>query len=164
MVEQDGGHDVAIRTPCRSSADGRGTVDASPGDGSRSRRCGGLPSGGIQVPRPGHVGGRAGAGQSSAVRTEHLRALPAADRRGDEFAIILEALIADADARGTAERVIDQVQQPIDVDGSPARVSASVGIAVHQHNAGADDTLRRADAAMYAAKAAGKNRYVEATA
>lgn len=83
---------------------------------------------------------------------------------GDEFAIILEALTAEADARGTAERVIDRIHQPIDVDGTPATVSASVGIAVHQPGTSADDTLRHADAAMYAAKSAGKNRYVEATA
>jgi GGDEF domain-containing protein len=59
--------------------------------------------------------------------------------------------------------VIDAVQQPIDIDGIPATVSASVGIAFNRTGANADDILRDADAAMYAAKAAGKNRFVEST-
>ncbi|WP_433824603.1 diguanylate cyclase domain-containing protein [Actinoplanes sp. CA-015351] len=81
---------------------------------------------------------------------------------GDEFAIILEGLADDVAARPTAERVIAVVQQPIDIDGEPALVSASVGIAVNRPGVDAEDILREADAAMYAAKAAGKNRYVEA--
>jgi diguanylate cyclase (GGDEF)-like protein len=82
---------------------------------------------------------------------------------GDEFAIILESLATEEDARIAATRVIAEVQQPIDVDGVPAGVSASVGIAVNSdENAGPDDMIRLADAAMYSAKKAGKNRYAEA--
>ncbi|WP_051800073.1 diguanylate cyclase domain-containing protein [Catenuloplanes japonicus] len=81
---------------------------------------------------------------------------------GDEFAIILEDLASAADARPTAQRVIDVLCEPIDVGGVPARVSASVGIAVSSPGAGAADILRDADTAMYAAKTAGKNRYAEA--
>jgi GGDEF domain-containing protein len=44
---------------------------------------------------------------------------------------------------------------------SQRRVSASVGIAIDRTGADADDLLRDADTARYAAKAAGKNRYVE---
>ncbi len=81
---------------------------------------------------------------------------------GDEFAIILEGLTDPTDARNTAERVIDVVQQPINLGSDSAAVSASIGIAVHHPGTSADDLLRHADTAMYAAKAAGKNRYVEA--
>ncbi|GAA2524429.1 diguanylate cyclase domain-containing protein [Winogradskya humida] len=81
---------------------------------------------------------------------------------GDEFAIIIESLTGIADARPTAERVIGVVQEPIDIDGLPARVSASVGIAVNHPGASADDIIREADAAMYTAKTGGKNQYAEA--
>ena len=72
---------------------------------------------------------------------------------GDEFAIVLEDLASAADARPTAQRVVDAVQEPIDIDGMPARVSASVGIAVNSPGATAADLIRDADTAMYAAKA-----------
>ncbi|GAA2530739.1 diguanylate cyclase domain-containing protein [Winogradskya humida] len=81
---------------------------------------------------------------------------------GDEFAIIIESLTGIADARPTAERIIGVVQEPIDIDGTPAQVSASVGIAVNHPGVSADDLIREADAAMYTAKTSGKNRYAEA--
>ncbi|WP_275422744.1 diguanylate cyclase domain-containing protein [Paractinoplanes tereljensis] len=82
---------------------------------------------------------------------------------GDEFAAVLESLTGIADARAAAERVVADIQQPIDITGVPARVSASVGVAVHQPGMSVDDLIRAADAAMYAAKAAGKNRYLLAS-
>ncbi|MEU4240414.1 sensor domain-containing diguanylate cyclase [Actinoplanes sp. NPDC026619] len=83
---------------------------------------------------------------------------------GDEFAAVLESLTGIDDAQIAAERVIADIRQPIDITGVPAVVSASVGIAVHHPGATADDLIRDADAAMYAAKAAGKNRYLMAGA
>ncbi|MCY1137129.1 sensor domain-containing diguanylate cyclase [Actinoplanes sp. Pm04-4] len=79
---------------------------------------------------------------------------------GDEFAVILEDIESPADARSAAERVIAGVRAPIDVNGEEARVSASIGIAVSDRDSTADDLVGQADAAMYAAKNAGKNRYV----
>jgi diguanylate cyclase (GGDEF)-like protein len=81
---------------------------------------------------------------------------------GDEFAVILDDLATSAAARETAERLIDDVQNPIDVGGAYAHVSASIGIAISRPGAVPDDLVREADTAMYAAKMAGKNRYVEA--
>ncbi|MFG1922731.1 diguanylate cyclase domain-containing protein [Cryptosporangium sp. NPDC048952] len=81
---------------------------------------------------------------------------------GDEFAIILEGLTAAADARRTAERVIAELQAPIDVEGAQAQISASIGIVISGAGTDADELIREADAAMYTAKNAGKNRYVEA--
>jgi diguanylate cyclase (GGDEF)-like protein len=78
---------------------------------------------------------------------------------GDEFAAVLESLVGIAEARAAAERIIADVREPIDVGGVPAVVSASIGVAIHRPGAGADDVIREADAAMYSAKAAGKNRY-----
>ncbi|GAB2575958.1 hypothetical protein Aab01nite_13710 [Paractinoplanes abujensis] len=81
---------------------------------------------------------------------------------GDEFAILLEEIVDVADAYTAAERIVADVREPIDIAGVPAHVSTSVGIAVHRRGTFAADLLREADAAMYAAKAAGKNRYVMA--
>ncbi|SHN47641.1 diguanylate cyclase domain-containing protein [Cryptosporangium aurantiacum] len=81
---------------------------------------------------------------------------------GDEFAILLEGCTTTDAARVTAERVIAEVRAPIDLAGTPAHVSASIGIAVSHPGDTADDLVRVADAAMYSAKDAGKNRYVEA--
>ncbi|GAB7046355.1 hypothetical protein JCM9534A_14810 [Catenuloplanes indicus JCM 9534] len=79
---------------------------------------------------------------------------------GDEYAIILESLTGADDARVAAERVIAEVQAPIALkDGTAVGVSASVGIAVNQPGASADDIIRDADTAMYTAKTAGKNRF-----
>ncbi len=79
---------------------------------------------------------------------------------GDEFAVILEDVTSAADAQAVAERIITGVQAPIDVTGTPAHVSTSIGIAVSRAGLTADDLIRQADTAMYAAKTAGKNRYV----
>jgi diguanylate cyclase (GGDEF)-like protein len=83
---------------------------------------------------------------------------------GDEFAVLLDALADAGAARTAAERIIADVQQPIDITGIPVTVSVSIGVAVHEPGGtgSADDVLRDADAAMYAAKATGKNRYVSA--
>ncbi|TQS44061.1 diguanylate cyclase domain-containing protein [Cryptosporangium phraense] len=81
---------------------------------------------------------------------------------GDEFAILLEGLTTPVNARTAAERVIADVQAPILIDGAPAHVSASIGIAIGGPGDDADDLIREADAAMYEAKSAGKNCYVEA--
>ncbi|HEX9530028.1 MAG TPA: EAL domain-containing protein [Acidimicrobiales bacterium] len=78
---------------------------------------------------------------------------------GDEFAILLEQAEADA-AILVAQRVINRLRAPFVVAGTPIVVNGSVGIA-HGSTAGAsaEDLMRRADLAMYAAKARGKNRY-----
>ncbi|MBU2664763.1 diguanylate cyclase [Actinoplanes bogorensis] len=81
---------------------------------------------------------------------------------GDEFAVILEGVSVPDDVRTAAERVIAEVRAPIDIAGGPARVSASIGIALSGSGATADDLMREADSAMYAAKNAGKDRYVAA--
>jgi diguanylate cyclase (GGDEF)-like protein len=43
-------------------------------------------------------------------------------------------------------------------DATDPRTTFSAGIAVHRSNESVDDTLKRADAALYAAKDAGRNR------
>jgi diguanylate cyclase (GGDEF)-like protein len=75
---------------------------------------------------------------------------------GDEFALLV-GLGADGDGRRLAERVLDLLAQPVVVAGVQIRMQASAGIA-ESDGSGVTivELLRRADVAMYAAKAAGK--------
>jgi len=83
---------------------------------------------------------------------------------GDEFVIVLTQ-VDDADAaREAAGRVVDSLRQPIPLaGGGTARIGASVGIAMCC-TAGEtlDSLLKKADAALYAAKREGKSTYREA--
>lgn len=81
---------------------------------------------------------------------------------GDEFVIVCPGLADRGGAERLGDRLRKSVGQPIDVDGEPALVSASIGVSLVQ--AGPDlDTeaaIGRADTAMYEAKAAGRNATV----
>jgi diguanylate cyclase (GGDEF)-like protein/PAS domain S-box-containing protein len=78
---------------------------------------------------------------------------------GDEFVVLLESISAPPIVDDVANRILDIVRQPFMLHGRNVRISASVGIAVSE---GASSTpgslLRDADIAMYAAKAAGRDR------
>ncbi len=86
---------------------------------------------------------------------------------GDEFTILLENLRTPQDAARVAERVRLAVAQAIGYQGHELTTTASIGIVACGGGAGgqttryetAKDLLRDADAAMYKAKAAGKDRY-----
>ncbi|CAB3746352.1 membrane protein [Burkholderia sp. MSh2] len=78
---------------------------------------------------------------------------------GDEF--VLVANVGDpADAAAIAEKLIGAIQQPFDVANHTLRVSTSIGIALYPFNGTRQqDLLTNADAAMYHAKASGRNAY-----
>jgi diguanylate cyclase (GGDEF)-like protein len=79
---------------------------------------------------------------------------------GDEFTIILPYLDDDVSARRLAERIIESLNRPFVIDGVPARVGASIGIAFFpQHGLKPDALMARADDALYAAKGAGRNTF-----
>jgi diguanylate cyclase (GGDEF)-like protein/PAS domain S-box-containing protein len=79
---------------------------------------------------------------------------------GDEFAVLLER-VTDADAAGgVAARILDTLHQPFGLNGRTIPIKASLGAAVGRPGTDdADELLRNADVAMYAAKAGGKDRY-----
>jgi diguanylate cyclase (GGDEF)-like protein len=80
---------------------------------------------------------------------------------GDEFLVLVEGSTLDAGPELVAERLLDVLRQPYDVNGAagrPLTLTASVGIAVGAR-ASADEIVRDADLALYDAKAAGRNRY-----
>jgi len=78
---------------------------------------------------------------------------------GDEFAIIIEGEDSSQRARTLAEHMFAFFQEPMVFGGRIAPMAVSIGI-VDVVNDGADskEILRRADVAMYAAKANGRNR------
>jgi diguanylate cyclase (GGDEF)-like protein/PAS domain S-box-containing protein len=79
---------------------------------------------------------------------------------GDEFAILLENVRDDDEARIVAERITRTMRQPIHVGDETVVTGVSIGIArPHFESDGADEMLRNADVAMYSAKSAGKGRY-----
>jgi diguanylate cyclase (GGDEF)-like protein len=76
---------------------------------------------------------------------------------GDEFVMLLPAAgIAEVKAR--ADAVLATLRRPVEVSGHTLHVTASVGIRRLAPPAGPDELLSDADLALYAAKAAGKDR------
>ncbi len=79
---------------------------------------------------------------------------------GDEFVIILEGLRGEAEPQFVARKILAQIAHVFDIDGRHLDVSTSVGIAFHRQGVtSASELLARADAALYEAKAAGRNTY-----
>ena len=80
---------------------------------------------------------------------------------GEEFAIIMPGAGRLA-ARAIGERLRRQVMNAVlEIPNGKLKLTASVGLAtLRDADAGIDDLLRRADDALYAAKAAGRNRLV----
>lgn len=76
---------------------------------------------------------------------------------GDEFAI-LQVRVGDAGrALRLAQRALESVSEPIEIEGHAVRVGLSIGIALcPQHGSTTDGLMRKADAALYAAKAGGR--------
>jgi diguanylate cyclase (GGDEF)-like protein/PAS domain S-box-containing protein len=91
-----------------------------------------------------------------AVRHTDLVARPG----GDEFTLVLMGPDSVDKPRAIAQNIIDTLRQPIDIGGgAQASIGASIGIALVGGAGESPATvLHRADEAMYAAKAAGRNR------
>jgi diguanylate cyclase (GGDEF)-like protein/PAS domain S-box-containing protein len=78
---------------------------------------------------------------------------------GDEFIVLLHELSCERDAEQISQRILDNLHQPLHLDGRVLVVSASIGIApLHDHGK-ALDVLQAADLALYRAKSAGKARF-----
>jgi diguanylate cyclase (GGDEF)-like protein len=81
----------------------------------------------------------------------------AARHGGDEFAILIEDIVDEADALTVATRLAEALRQPMPIGHAEVRIAASIGVALGSagHET-ADDLLRNADVAMYAAKASSR--------
>jgi diguanylate cyclase (GGDEF)-like protein/PAS domain S-box-containing protein len=82
---------------------------------------------------------------------------------GDEFAVLLDKLDADperasAQARSLAEQLRSAMHEPFGINNQHHQMSVSIGVAMFDGpGTGADDLIKRADIAMYEAKAGGRN-------
>ena len=71
---------------------------------------------------------------------------------GDEFSVLLEDVESESDAVAVATRIADSFRQPLFLEAGTFRVAASIGVAMGAGEESADELLRNADVAMYAAK------------
>ncbi|MCY7308077.1 MAG: diguanylate cyclase [Rhodoferax sp.] len=78
---------------------------------------------------------------------------------GEEFVVLLSGTSID-EAQAIAQRLCQHVAaKPVTVDGVSIRYTVSAGVAAMEPGvAGLDELIKRADAAMYLAKANGRNR------
>jgi diguanylate cyclase (GGDEF)-like protein len=96
---------------------------------------------------------------------ERLRALVGdadtiARMGGDEFVIIQSAIADPSDATSLAQRVIDALSEPYDIDGQQVVIGVSTGISVGPGDGSyPDKLLRNADLALYRAKSEGRGTF-----
>jgi diguanylate cyclase (GGDEF)-like protein/PAS domain S-box-containing protein len=80
---------------------------------------------------------------------------------GDEFVVIAENVVSLDQARQLAIRLGRSIEEPFEIKGQPIEITVSIGVAMtNELDAYAEDIVRGADAAMYEAKADGRNRVV----
>jgi diguanylate cyclase (GGDEF)-like protein len=90
--------------------------------------------------------------------------LPSTDRiarlGGDEFAILQISSAQPISSTQIAERIIEMVGQPHDIDGHEVTVGASIGVAIARPGEiSTENLLKSADLAMYSAKSEGRGTY-----
>jgi diguanylate cyclase (GGDEF)-like protein/PAS domain S-box-containing protein len=78
---------------------------------------------------------------------------------GDEFVVLLPDVHSLQDAEVCASKIIAAVNQPVAIEARDYLIGASIGIAAQQSfHEDAATLIKQADAAMYHAKSAGRNR------
>jgi diguanylate cyclase (GGDEF)-like protein/PAS domain S-box-containing protein len=83
---------------------------------------------------------------------------------GDEFVVILEGVGSIEEPQIVARKIVANVTHPLTVEGRTLTLTTSIGIAVRSEIRSADAAtaealIGRADAALYAAKKAGRNTW-----
>jgi diguanylate cyclase (GGDEF)-like protein len=110
----------------------------------------------------GHAGGDMALQHFAALMRAELRSIDSCGRLGgEEFAILLPGASLEA-AQRIAERLrLKLAESSVEIDGKSVALTASIGIALlHPADVNPDAVLQRADAALYQAKATGRNRVV----
>ncbi|MGN6314323.1 MAG: diguanylate cyclase domain-containing protein [Rhodanobacteraceae bacterium] len=77
---------------------------------------------------------------------------------GDEFVVLLTGLTKPRQAAIVAEKILASLYWPFETLEGPMAITASIGISLYHGRGDAQQLLREADNAMYAAKKAGGNR------
>jgi diguanylate cyclase (GGDEF)-like protein len=155
---------LALTDPVTSLTNRRGGEEAFAREVSRARRSGTpLSLALFDIDHFKHINDRAG----HAVGDRVLRAISeilAASQRGSDLAmrwggeefLVLLPDVGLSGARAFAERVRENVQNM--AVGEAGRITVSAGVAELQQDEDAAAALARADASLYRAKAAGRNR------
>jgi diguanylate cyclase (GGDEF)-like protein len=79
---------------------------------------------------------------------------------GDEFAIVQPLGGQPSAATALAERLVEAISKPFELEGRRSVIGVSIGIALYPRDGdSADLLLRRADIALYQAKEAGRNTF-----
>jgi diguanylate cyclase (GGDEF)-like protein/PAS domain S-box-containing protein len=78
---------------------------------------------------------------------------------GDEFTALVEDIVDPNDAILSAKRILSALEPPFKLSNYQVEVSASIGIVLGDDRSQVKELIHDSDTAMYAAKAAGRNRY-----
>ncbi|CAI8763974.1 phosphodiesterase DibA [Pseudomonas sp. fls2-241-R2A-110] len=79
---------------------------------------------------------------------------------GDEFAVLAESCPQLVHAGSLAQRIIDDLREPLHIEGHRLFINASIGISLFPSDAlSAEQLLRNADSALFKAKSAGRDGY-----
>jgi diguanylate cyclase (GGDEF)-like protein/PAS domain S-box-containing protein len=79
---------------------------------------------------------------------------------GDEFSIVLVNLNHVLDAEQVATKILKALARPVQADEHEIFITTSIGISIYpNHDDNPEGLLKKADAAMYQAKAQGRNNY-----
>jgi diguanylate cyclase (GGDEF)-like protein len=80
---------------------------------------------------------------------------------GDEFCVIIPEIVSKEKTEEIAQRIFKEINEALVIDNHTITFGISMGIAIFPDNGQtADDLIRQADHAMYAAKRAGKGHYL----
>ncbi|MEW8380410.1 MAG: diguanylate cyclase, partial [Candidatus Thiodiazotropha taylori] len=71
---------------------------------------------------------------------------------GDEFVVVLRDLNTIDAMEHVSNKIIDAVNQPIDIQGNQCSVDTSIGVAIYPHHQQVSELVKLADLAMYKAK------------
>ena len=109
----------------------------------------------------GHSAGDTLLRQAAERLRESVRASDTVARLGDdEFTVIIRDFNRNQHVEAVARKLLAALAEPFVVEGNETFLSASIGISLFPRDASDADTLvRHADAAMYQAKARGRNSF-----
>ncbi len=92
----------------------------------------------------------------SSIRSEDT----AARQGGDEFIVVLPHIVEINDVKAVADKILHALKLPYQINEKELHIGGSIGIALYPSNGKDVDTLlKHSDAAMYHAKATGRNNY-----